>query len=172
VLGGAVTVTVAVLVAVPALPVQVSVYEVEAVSASVDFDPLVARLPDHPLEAVHELALLELQVSIAVAPLAIVVGLAVSETLGGVAATVTVDDCDAEPPRPVHTSVNFVVALSATVVCEPLKGSVPPQPPEATQLVALVDDQVRVDVAPLFNVVGLAVIVTTGAGGLTDTVTA
>ncbi len=61
-------------------------------SAAVDFDPLVARLPVHPPEAVQALALLEVQVSMDVAPLAILVGLALKETLGGAAETVTVAD--------------------------------------------------------------------------------
>ncbi len=52
-----------------------------------------------------------------------------------------------------------------------MTGSVPVQPPEATQLVALLDDQVKVDVDPLLTVVALAVRVTVGAGAVTDTVT-
>jgi hypothetical protein len=70
----------------------------------------------------------------------------------------------------VQVSVNFVVVLRATVVIEPLTGSVPPQPPDAVQLVAWVEDQVNVDVEPLFSVVGLALMVTTGAGSVTETV--
>jgi hypothetical protein len=84
--------TVALWVAEPALPVQVRVYVVFAVSAAVDLDPLGATLPDHPPAAVQAVALLELQVSNAVAPLEILVGLAFKESVGGVAATVTVAD--------------------------------------------------------------------------------
>jgi hypothetical protein len=113
--GGAVTVTVALWLAEPALPVHVRVYVVFAVSDAVDFDPLIARLPDHPPLPVQAVALFELQVSNAVAPLTILVGLALKETLGGVAATVTVTDCDAVPPAPVQVSVNVVVLLKATV---------------------------------------------------------
>ncbi len=90
--GGAVTLTVVLWVAAPALPLQVRLYVVLAVSADVDLDPLGATLPDHPPDAVQAVALLELQVSNAVAPLAMLVGLALKVTAGGVAATVTVVD--------------------------------------------------------------------------------
>jgi hypothetical protein len=60
------------------------------VSVAVDFDPLVAMLPVQPPEAAHAVALLEVQVSIDVAPLAMLVGLALKETVGGVAETVMV----------------------------------------------------------------------------------
>ncbi len=59
-------------------------------SVAVDFDPLVAMLPVQPPEAAHAVALLEVQVSIDVAPLAMLVGLALKETVGGVAETVMV----------------------------------------------------------------------------------
>jgi len=87
-----------------------------------------------------------------------------------VAATVTVADWAAEPPAPVQVKVNFVVVVIPGVLCEPLVGSAPLQPFEALQDVALVDVQVSIDVAPLCTVVGLAPKVTTGAGGVTDTV--
>jgi hypothetical protein len=116
-------------------------------------------------------ALVEDQVRVDVPPWATLAGLAAIETLGGVAAlTVTVADCDAEPPAPVQVRVNFVVAVRVGVDCEPAVGSEPLQPPEAVQAVALVDDQVNADAAPLFTVVGFAVRVTAGAGVVTDTV--
>jgi hypothetical protein len=119
---------------------------------------------------VHAVALVEDQVRVDVPPWATLLGLAAIETLGGAADTVTVADCDAEPPAPVQVRVNFVVAVSVGVVSEPAVASEPLQPPEAVQAVALVDDQVRADVAPLFTVVGFAVKVTAGAGVVTDTV--
>jgi hypothetical protein len=64
----------------------------------------------------------------------------------------------------------LVVAVSAEVLWEPLTGSLPDQPPEALQEVAFVADQVRVEVAPLSMVLGLAEIVTAGAAVVTDTV--
>jgi hypothetical protein len=53
-----------------------------------------------------------------------------------------------------------------------LTGSLPDQPPEALQAVALVVDQVKVELPPLTNVLGLAVNTTVGAGvgEVTDTV--
>jgi hypothetical protein len=56
------------------------------------------------------------------------------------------------------------------VDCEPLVALLPDHPPEAVHAVALVADQVRVELAPLATVLGLADKVTTGAGGVTETV--
>jgi hypothetical protein len=165
-----VTVTVALLLAVPPVPVQLKVYTAVALSAPVDCDPLIAWEPLQAPDAVQVVALVEDQVSVEVPPWATLDGLAVSETLGGGAETVTVADCDAEPPAPVQVRVNFVVAVRVGVACEPAVGSEPPQPPDAVQAVALVDDHVNADVAPLFTVVGFAVRVTAGAGVVTDTV--
>lgn len=102
-------------------------------------------------------------------PLVFVVG-AAQLTVAVPAATVTVTDCDAEPPAPVHVSLYWVVAVNAAVLCEPLVGSEPLQPPEAEQLVALVEDHVSTELAPLATVVGLAASVTVGAGAVTVTV--
>ncbi len=55
--------------------------------------------------------------------------------------------------------------------CEPLVARLPDQAPEATQDVALVDDQLKVDALPLVTVLGVAVNVTAGAGEFTETVT-
>jgi hypothetical protein len=65
--------------------------------------------------------------------------------------------------------VNWVVAVRAEVLCEPLGASLPAQPPEAVQDVAFVADQVSVDVAPFLTVLGLAARVTAGAGVVTET---
>jgi hypothetical protein len=110
------------------------------------------------------------QVNVEVAPLVTLVGPALIEMLGGVADTVTVADCDAVPPAPVHVSVNLVVAVSADVLVEPLVASLPLQPPEAAQEVALVADQVNIELLPLATVLGLAAKVTIGAGEVTETV--
>jgi hypothetical protein len=60
--------------------------------------------------------------------------------------------------------------LNAPVDCEPLIGMPPDQPPDAAHVVALVLDQVNVALEPLLTELGLAEIVTVGAGELTDTV--
>lgn len=114
--------------------------------------------------------MVEDHVNVELPPLATLVGLALSETLGGAAETVTVADWDAEPPAPVQVSVYLVDALSAAVLCEPLVASLPLQPPEALQEAALVEAQVNVDVPPLAMVLGFAVSVTVGAGAVTVTV--
>jgi len=165
-----VTVTVALWLAEPAEPVQLSVYVVVALSAAVDCEPLVATLPDQPPEAVQVVALLVVQVNSDVPPVLMLEGLALRDTLGGAAATEIVADWEAEPPVPLQVSVNLVAALKATVVYEPRVGFVPVQPFEAVQAVALVEDQVSVDDAPLLTVLGLAFMVTAGFGVLTVTV--
>ena len=99
------TVTVADWDAEPPAPVQVSVYLVDALSAAVLCEPLVASLPLQPPEALQEAALVEAQVNVDVPPLAMVLGFAVSVTVGAGAVTVTVADCAALPPGPVQVSV-------------------------------------------------------------------
>ena len=54
---------------------------------------------------------------------------------------------------------------------EPLVALAPDQAPEAAHEVALADDHVSVELAPLAMVLGLALRLTVGAGGVTDTVT-
>ena len=134
-----------------------------------DFVPLVAWLPDHAPEAVHEVALVDDQVKVEPLPLVTLVGFALIDTLGGVADTVTVADWLAVPPAPVQVNVYFVVAVRAAVVIEPLIGSDPLQPPDAVQEVALVADQVSFEVAPLLTVLGLAANVTAGGVVVTET---
>jgi hypothetical protein len=67
--------------------------------------------------------------------------------------------------------VKLVVAPSAPVASLPLVAFAPPQPPEAVQLVALVELQVNVEEAPLATVPGAAASDTVGVGGVTVTVT-
>jgi hypothetical protein len=75
-----------------------------AVRAPVDFEPLVARLPDQPPEALQLVALVEDQLSVELPPLAIVLGLALSVTVGVGEVTVTVADWPALPPVPVQVN--------------------------------------------------------------------
>jgi hypothetical protein len=56
------------------------------------------------------------------------------------------------------------------VDAEPVVAIAPDQAPEAVQVAALVEDQVRVEPLPLLTVLGLAANVTVGAGWVTDTV--
>lgn len=83
--GAGTTVTVAVWTALPPVPVHLSVNEADAVKAPVETDPLVAWAPLQPPEAAQPAASVELQVSIAEPPLATLVGLALSATVGALA---------------------------------------------------------------------------------------
>ncbi len=63
----------------------------------------------------------------------------------------------------------FVV--SAAVFCVPLVASVPVQPPEAVQDVALVELQVSTELPPLAIADGAALKLTVGTTGVDETVT-
>ena len=69
-----------------------------------DCEPLTALVPDQPPEAVHEVALVDVQVRVELLPLATDPGLAVNVTVGVGAVTETVADCVALPPLPVQVS--------------------------------------------------------------------
>jgi hypothetical protein len=101
----------------------------------------------------------------------IVLGLAVSCTIGGWLETVTVADCVADPPGPVQESSYSVVLVSAPVDHVPLSGTAPLQPPDATQLVAFAAFQVKFELPPLSTVVGEAVRVTAALGTVTSMLT-
>ena len=75
-------VTVVELMAVPPAPVQLSVKVESALMAAVTSLPLVPLLPAHAPVAVHEVASVELQVSVVVAPEATLFAAAVSVTAG------------------------------------------------------------------------------------------
>lgn len=80
--GGEFTVTEAVALADPPEPLQLSVNAVVAVSTAVALEPLIARAPLQPPEALQAVALVELQFRVEVLPLAIEAGDAASETVG------------------------------------------------------------------------------------------
>jgi hypothetical protein len=67
--------------------------------------PLIASVPLHPPDAVQEVALVEDQDSVELAPFATVLGLALKLTVGAAEVTVTVEDCAALPPVPVQVRV-------------------------------------------------------------------
>lgn len=65
----------------------------------------------------------------------------------------------------------MVLAVSAALDCDPLMPLGPDQPPDAVHAVALVDDQLSLDVPPLATVLGLALKPTVTEGcALTETV--
>jgi len=76
-----------------------------ALSAPVDCEPLAVLAPDQAPDAVHAEALLEDHVRVALLPLATVLGLAASATVGAGGVTDTVIDWVALPPAPAQVSV-------------------------------------------------------------------
>src|SRR5262245_24560268 len=76
------TVTVADWLTEPPPPKQVSVNVVLAVRFPVVCEPEIAFVPDHPPDAVHEVALVVLQVSVEAVPEVIEPGLADKATVG------------------------------------------------------------------------------------------
>ena len=89
--GGGTTETVTLWLALPPVPEHASVYVVVAVSGAVVSLPDTALMPNQPFEAEQLEAFVELHVSAEEAPLLIVVGLAVSVTVGA-GTTVMVTD--------------------------------------------------------------------------------
>jgi hypothetical protein len=141
------------------------------VSAPLDWEPLIALLPDQPPEAVHAVALFEAHVRVALLPLATVLGLALMLTVTvGLALTDTVADCAALPPGPVQLSVYVALAVSAPVDWVPCTDFVPDQAPEAVQAVAFVVAQFNVALLPLVMALGPTLKLTVGAGDLIETV--
>ena len=64
----------------------------------------------------------------------------------------------------------MVVTLNAPVLALPLVDSLPDHPPEAVQLLALLEDQVSVAAEPLLTLPGVALRLTVGLAGA-DTLT-
>lgn len=126
-------------------------------------------MPVQAPEAEHEVAFFVDQASVEAVPELTVLGEALNVTSGGNAETVTMADCVAEPPAPVQVSSYSVVLESAPVDQVPLVATMPFQPPEAVQAVALAELQLKVDVPPLAIVGGDADSVTVGASVVTTT---
>ena len=112
------SVTVVLACPVPPLPVQLSVNVVAFDNAAVLALPAVAFVPDHPPEAVQDVAFVEDHVSVLVPPLATDVGDADSVTVGAGVGAVTVTDAVrcVVPPAPVQLSVYDAFADSAPVL--------------------------------------------------------
>jgi hypothetical protein len=133
-----------------------------AVNAPVLCVPDVVLVPVQPPDAVQLVAFVELQVNVDEPPDAMLLGDAVSVTVGA-CAIVTVAVCDAEPPVPEQLSVYVPLADRAPVLCVPDVALVPVQLPDAVQLVAFVELQVNVDEPPDAMLLGDALSVTVGA---------
>lgn len=165
--GGVETETFADAVAVP----QVRVKLVADDSAGVVSVPEVPLVPVHPPDAVQEVALVDAHVRVVVFPATTDVGFAVMVTVGmeGVAAvtkTLTVWGA-VTPPAPVHIKVYEVVVLMLVKVCVLEVALVPAHPrlpSVAVQVVASVEDHVRVVSSPAVMDVGRAEKVRVGRG--------
>jgi hypothetical protein len=144
----------------PPAPEHVSTYVGLVVNAPVLCEPDVATDPLQLPEALHEVALVELHVSVLLPPLLTDIGDAESETVGaGVdpPPTVTVTLSEAVRPLPlVHVSVNVLVALNAPVLCDPEVAFCPLQPPDAVHDAARDVVHVSVLLAPALTEPGLA----------------
>ena len=169
--GAAVTATIAVAAGlIPPGPVQVSEYAVFVASVPVLRLPLVGTAPLQPPEAVHAVALVELQVSVEVPPLTTVVGFASNATVGsgtGVTATVTVA-AGLIPPEPVQVSEYEVFFVRAPVLRLPLVANAPLHPPDPMHEVAFFELQVNVDDLPLSTAIGDALMDALGAAPAGD----
>jgi hypothetical protein len=99
------TVTVVDCEELPPPPVQVSSNSVLFCSGPVECVPAVAMMPLQPPAAWHLSACVVLQVRVDISPLAMLVGDAVSVTVGAPAVTSTWAVPDAEPPGPLQVSV-------------------------------------------------------------------
>jgi hypothetical protein len=141
-----------------------------AESAPVLNVPLVACVPLHAPLAVQVVALAALQLRGALDPVVTAAGVALNVTVGAGMVTVTVADCVALPPAPVHVSVNVDVAARATVVKLPVVACAPLHAPLALQVVALVLVQFKLVLEPDMTVEGVALSVTVGSGAVTTTV--
>ena len=113
--GTTVTLAVATLLA-PPTPVQVNEYEPAIVRGPVLCVPLVALVPLQFPEAVHDVALVELHVSVEAPPLATEVGFAVSVTVAVPGTVTVVVAVLLRPFGPTQVKEYTVVAASAAVL--------------------------------------------------------
>jgi hypothetical protein len=158
-----VTVTVADWLVLPPLPEHVSVKAVVAVRLGIDSLPLIALEPVQPPEAVQLVALLELQVTVVLPPLATDVGFTVIVTAGACTLTLTSTVFVVVPPAPAQESVYDFAECSAPVDSTPVSALVPFHAPEAVQFVASVVSHESAAAVPLVTLAGLALNVIDGA---------
>jgi hypothetical protein len=160
----AATVTVAVCDALPPRPLHVNPKVELALMAPVVCVPFTLLGPDQFPEAVQAVAFTLVQVSEETPPAGTVLGLAERVTWGAREVTVTVVDCEAEPPGPVQVISNSVSLERWPVDQVPLVARAPVHPPVARHWVAFCVFQVRVDMPSVLTVVGEALKVMEGAG--------
>ena len=163
--------TVADFVSPPPGPVQLRMNVLALVSGPVDSLPELAFAPLQAPDAVQPVASVEDQVRVDDCPETTLVGLAPRDRVGAGGVTVTVTVRLMLPPAPLQLRVKLLLAESGPLDSFPEVAFAPLQAPDAVQLVASVEDQVRVDDCPETTLVGLALKDKVGAGGVTVTVT-
>jgi len=139
-----------------------------AVRVPVDWEPLTALAPDQAPEALHEVALVDdhTRTRLAAGDRA---RADTQLTVGAGALTETVADCARSRLFPCREGKGRV-GRERPVDWVPRRALVPDQAPEAMQAVALVDDHVRMALAPLLMALGPTLKLTVGSGALTETV--
>jgi hypothetical protein len=145
----------------PPAPLQINAYDVVVLTAPVLCVPLVGNAPAQPSDAVHDVALLEVQVRVDVSPDATTEGLTVNVAVG---TTLTTAVASEVPPGPAHASEYAVALRTAPVLLLPLVPTAPLQPPDAVHDVASVEVQARMEAPPEATSVGVAVSSTVGRG--------
>ncbi len=150
----------------PPVPEQVNVYDAAALKGPTDSDPEVAFAPDQPPDAIHEVALVDNQVSVTEEPVTTDVALELNVTVGAPAEDVTATETDwlAEPPAPEQLNVYVAAAAKGSVASDPAVAIEPDQPPEAVHELASVEVQVSVTDEPVATDAALEVNVTVGVG--------
>jgi hypothetical protein len=142
------------------------------VSQPVFLAPLSGLLPVQSPAALQVVAFVVDQLISVRLPLVIVLGVAVTVTVGAATGgldTATVASLVALPPGPVQVSAKTSLEVSQPVFLAPLSGLLPVQSPAAVQAVAFVADQLINVRLPLVIVLGVAVTVTLGAGAVPPT---
>jgi len=169
--GAGATVTVTESLALPPAPEQVSEYERVEFIGPLGWFPVVDFVPDHAPDAVQLVAFVDDHAISELSPDAMVVGLALNETVGaggggGVPCTDTMAVSEALPPVPVHASEKLLVVVSAPVDMLPDVSRLPDHAPDAVHDVASVVDQLNVEALPWLTDCGLAFSVTVGMGAV------
>ena len=139
--------------AAPPGPVQAIANVVVPLSAGEVSVPDGGRLPVHPFDAVHAVALVLVHDSDVVPFAATLAGSAVNAAVGADGElTAMATEVVASPPGPEHVSPNVLEAVSAGVASAPEVPRAPVQAPDAVQDVAFVLLHFSCSVAPYASV--------------------
>ena len=155
--GVAVTVITVESLELPPGPLQDKLKVAVAVISLTISKPAVGLLPDQPPDAVQLSASVALQLSVVEPFWETLDGLAVRFTTGDSgAATATKTESLTLPIGPLQTRVKLVLEVRLLILSEPDDSPTPDQPPEAVQLVALLEVQLKVVEPPNGRLDGLA----------------